>query len=207
MTRPARERLRLERKAQRHQRQRDLILQAARELLESGALATLTIDQVAETAGIGRPSVFYYFSSKQELVGAVVVELAREECQALIAALERSATGVEALVTVVRTLLEHYRGRIATFRAHYLAPQLYGILREHLKDMAPYTSAFFAACVRKTELAKKKAADLTALAWTTGIGILFRASLLEPAGVKSDHAVADLEREAIDLLRRAYGSK
>ncbi len=211
----ARERRRLERKELRHTRQRALIVQAARAVLESVGLASLTIDDVARAAGVGKPSVFYYFASKQELVGAVVVELAGEECQALIAALSGCTSAAEALTTVVRTLVAFYRGRIGTFRAHYLAPQLYGITRAQLLGLASHTHAFFAVCDEKLRAdqqrgrlpADKRPGDLTALAWTLGIGILFRASLLEPAGVRTDHSVAQLEREACELIARSLGRR
>lgn len=207
-----RELKRLERKELRHARQRALIVAAARRVLETTGLATLTIDEVAQLAGVGKPSVFYYFASKQDLVGAVVVELIREETAQLVDAVNAAPGAVDALVIVVQTLVRLYRDKLMTFRAHYLAPQLYGITREHLEGMAPHTRAFFATCEAKIRADQQsgrlastsKPGDLVSLAWTLGVGILFRASLLEPAGVRTDHAIDDLEREACAMLRAAF---
>lgn len=51
----------------------DIILDAARELMCSkGSVADITVDMIAKQAGIGKGSIYYYFSSKDEIIDAVI---------------------------------------------------------------------------------------------------------------------------------------
>ena len=51
----------------------DIILDAARELMCSkGSVANITVDMIAKQAGIGKGSIYYYFSSKDEIIDAVI---------------------------------------------------------------------------------------------------------------------------------------
>lgn len=64
---------------------RDLILDAFRELLESEDIQHISVNEIAKKAGIGKGSIYYYFSSKDEILNALikrtytdVVEMAKE---------------------------------------------------------------------------------------------------------------------------------
>lgn len=62
--------------AEHHVRQRRAILDAARALLaEPGRTAGPSLREVAASAGLARPSVYQYFSSRDALFEAVVAEL------------------------------------------------------------------------------------------------------------------------------------
>lgn len=62
--------------AEHHDRQRRAILDAARTLLaEPGRTAAPSLGEVASRAGLARPSVYQYFSSRDTLFEAVVAEL------------------------------------------------------------------------------------------------------------------------------------
>lgn len=51
----------------------DIILDAARELMCSkSSVAEITVDMIAKQAGIGKGSIYYYFSSKDEIIDAVI---------------------------------------------------------------------------------------------------------------------------------------
>ena len=51
----------------------DIILDAARELMCSkGSASDITVEMIAKQAGIGKGSVYYYFSSKDEIIDAVI---------------------------------------------------------------------------------------------------------------------------------------
>lgn len=51
----------------------DIILDAARELMCSkGSVADITVDMIAKQVGIGKGSIYYYFSSKDEIIDAVI---------------------------------------------------------------------------------------------------------------------------------------
>ncbi|MDO5630356.1 MAG: TetR family transcriptional regulator C-terminal domain-containing protein [Paracoccus sp. (in: a-proteobacteria)] len=49
------------------QKNRDLILQAALDAFSAQGFRGATLDQIAESAGLSKPNVLYYFSSKDEI--------------------------------------------------------------------------------------------------------------------------------------------
>ena len=50
----------------------DKILDALQELLESKNLQKISVSEIAQKAGIGKGSIYYYFSSKDEILEALV---------------------------------------------------------------------------------------------------------------------------------------
>jgi AcrR family transcriptional regulator len=50
----------------------DKILNALQSLLENKSIQTISVREIAETAGIGKGSIYYYFSSKEEILDALV---------------------------------------------------------------------------------------------------------------------------------------
>ncbi len=51
---------------------RDQILDAFRELLENADIQHISVNQIAKQAGIGKGSIYYYFSSKDEILNALI---------------------------------------------------------------------------------------------------------------------------------------
>lgn len=50
----------------------DLILDALQRLLEDRSLQTISVSEIAQTAGIGKGSIYYYFPSKDAILEALV---------------------------------------------------------------------------------------------------------------------------------------
>lgn len=50
----------------------DQILEALQELMKRKDLQTISVSEIAQTAGIGKGSVYYYFSSKEAILEALV---------------------------------------------------------------------------------------------------------------------------------------
>ena len=64
---------------------RDLILDAFRDLLENEDIQHISVNEIAKKAGIGKGSIYYYFTSKDEILNALikrtyadVLEMAKE---------------------------------------------------------------------------------------------------------------------------------
>ena len=76
----AREARRLARKARRRASRRETILDAAREVIIDEGLA-FTMDKVAAGADVSKPALYYYFRSKESLIGALAVEVLRVEAE------------------------------------------------------------------------------------------------------------------------------
>ena len=51
---------------------RDQILDAFRELLESEDILHISVNKIAKKAGISKGSIYYYFSSKDEILNALI---------------------------------------------------------------------------------------------------------------------------------------
>ena len=50
----------------------DLILDSLQKLLENRKLQTISVSEIAQTAGIGKGSIYYYFPSKDAILEALV---------------------------------------------------------------------------------------------------------------------------------------
>ena len=50
----------------------ELILDSLQKLLESRNLQTISVSEIAQTAGIGKGSIYYYFPSKDAILDALV---------------------------------------------------------------------------------------------------------------------------------------
>ena len=50
----------------------DKILDALQSLLETKTIQTISVSEIAQTAGIGKGSIYYYFPSKDAILDALV---------------------------------------------------------------------------------------------------------------------------------------
>lgn len=57
---------------QEQQTKYDLILDSLQKLLENRRLRTISVSEIAQTAGIGKGSIYYYFPSKDAILEALV---------------------------------------------------------------------------------------------------------------------------------------
>jgi AcrR family transcriptional regulator len=70
---------------------RGRLVDAAEELVRTGGVNALRLDSVAEAAGLHRSSVYRYFSSKEDLLTAVVTQASMRVRQKVLNRLGRSA--------------------------------------------------------------------------------------------------------------------
>lgn len=103
------------------------ILAAARTVVEDIGIAELTTEEVARVAGVSKPSVYYYFASKEDLVRSLAEELAIEEATALRRLVEEAPPGPAVLEALVRGFVAHHRDRLEFFRVEYLWSQVVGL--------------------------------------------------------------------------------
>lgn len=55
-----------------HSNKREQILDAMQELLRTAKIQMISVSDIAKKAGIGKGSIYYYFSSKNEIIDAVI---------------------------------------------------------------------------------------------------------------------------------------
>ncbi|MDO5351190.1 MAG: TetR/AcrR family transcriptional regulator [Lachnospiraceae bacterium] len=53
-------------------KKRDLILDAMQELMSTSSIQTISVSDIAQKAGIGKGSIYYYFNSKNDIIEAVI---------------------------------------------------------------------------------------------------------------------------------------
>ena len=98
----------IRRQAERH----DSIVAAAAEAASEGGMAAIQIAPVAARAGIAAGTVYRYFPSKTELVGALVASSAEREIEAVRRAAEAAPGPLSALAAAIAT----FAGRAARDR-------------------------------------------------------------------------------------------
>lgn len=101
------------------------ILAAAGSLFARHGIEGVTVEQIAAAAGVGKGTVYNYFAAKEDIAGALLIELDRDalETMALLPADGMSAE--DALDTAAWSLLEHKSGHrefVRAFLARTLAP-------------------------------------------------------------------------------------
>ena len=55
-----------------NQNKRELILDAMQELMSASCVSSISVQEIAQKAGIGKGRIYYYFSSKNEIIEAVI---------------------------------------------------------------------------------------------------------------------------------------
>lgn len=191
---------RLARKARRQDNRRHAILACAREVLVAHGPVAFTMDQLAAAAGTSKATLYYYFRCKEDVLGALALDVLRREVEVLGRAVIAANTGLDALAALVRARVEHHLADPDGFRILYQwAPVLGDPQRLLLAEVYPLSA------VVNTTLAAKLLRDrkagllhpavdphrLAELAWLTAHGLLSLALGLSPAGDASWRALCD----------------
>lgn len=203
---------RVARKERRQQERRGVLLTAARAVLARQGVAGLTMEAVATEADVSKPAVFYYFRSKEELVGELAVEQLEAEVAVLEAAVASADSGVAALAALARAKVDFYAEDLDAFRVAYLWPQLIGLapelLRQRVYPLSQRVNDALEARLREDARQGLLAPGfeprrLANLAWTTAHGLLALVAGMERLGGGTRHTLVQLRDEACALLLRA----
>ena len=109
---------------------RERLVTAARELVYRKGIAGTSLADIAQAADVPLGNVYYYFKTKNDIVGAVV-QTYEDELRSLIAEVERRHDGPEArLVAFLDTLTEGAVDTAARYGPQYGCP--YGTLSSEL---------------------------------------------------------------------------
>ena len=200
------------RKARRQQERRGVLLTAARAVLARQGVVGLTMEAVATEADVSKPAVFYYFRTKEELVGELAVEQLEAEVAVLEAAVAGADSGVAALAALARAKVDFYAEDLDAFRVAYLWPQLIGLapelLRQRVYPLSQRVNDALEARLREDARQGLLAPGfeprrLANLAWTTAHGLLALVAGMERLGGGTRHTLVQLRDEACALLLRA----
>lgn len=199
------------RRSARRARARADLIAAARAVVMRDGVAALTVDGVAAEAGVSKPSVYYYFESKDDLLRSLAMQLSREEQAAVSQAVTASAPGPGILRDLVVAYVGHHRASLELFRVQYLWSQVVGL--DEL-DLDTEVNAGMIALFDRVEQHLLAARDAGALrpgahprrlavaAWMAAQGFVSTLALLDSGGTGLLHGVDDLLQELGDTLVR-----
>jgi len=94
------------------------ILAAARRVLGQRGLAALTMEEIATAAGVAKGTVYLYFQGKEDLIRALVSQVADNLLRDLQAVMARPLLPQEKLTQVTTMLLKHLERERALFPAY-----------------------------------------------------------------------------------------
>ena len=184
---------------------RDRILDAALELFGTRGVDAVSLDDIAAVVGVRKQTVLYWFTSKEELLDAVLHRSADELIVAIDAAVRRAGPGFAQIEAVVRVV----------FRAAVRRPELLGLVRELdrlgpsvttlRQRMAPLVDRAVGYLEREMEAGRLRPADprLTlALAYATVVGVATDPQMLAACGWEpSISGLRRLRGALLDQLR------
>jgi len=123
---------------------RDRILQAATKLFAHKGYGSTSVREVVETAGVTKPTLYYYFDSKEALFREVISERLRGGEQVMHAAIDAGGEAVEVLRAVVKGWLAAARDDLDGVRLMMTCglPMAEGqpkvdVLERHLRNIEP----------------------------------------------------------------------
>lgn len=126
------------------ERRRDLLLDAAAAMVADGDIEGITMDAVAERAGVSRPLVYKHFANRHELLAAVYTR----ESALLHAELEAAVTAATSFEGMVRALIRGALDAQAKRGAAFASLRAGGLRtadrRREQRDRDRTTLAFFA---------------------------------------------------------------
>jgi len=127
------------------------ILKAGLEVFSQFGFRGSTIDQVAETAGLSKPNLLYYFPSKEAIYTALLSQLLENWLEPL-QALDRHGDPVEELLAYAKRKLamsQHFPQESRLFANEIIqgAPRISDVLRGELKTLVDETARVINAWV------------------------------------------------------------
>jgi TetR/AcrR family transcriptional regulator len=186
----------------------DRILDAALGLFGSRGYEATSLDALAETLGMRKQSILYWFSSKDVLLEALTDRSARELSDALEGSLARAGSGWSRVEAVVRSV----------FRLAARRPELLGLVREigrlgapaatrlmlSLEPLVARASAFLEAEMESGHMRRHEPRILLLAIYSTVVGMVTEVEVLRALGEEpTARSLVRRRQEILRLLRSA----
>lgn len=195
------------RKARRHARHRAALLDAARAVLGDEGLPGFTVARVAGRADVSKPSFYYYFRSREELVAALADQIAAEEAAELTRAAYAAEDGPAAVDAAVRAAVAWHRADLDRYRLLHQWPAVIGIVPGFLEQtVRPRREQVLQVLERRLGGDAPPTAavrDLATVALATAHGLVSTLAGMHALGDDMDHRVPGLVDTACGMLRAA----
>jgi TetR/AcrR family transcriptional regulator len=186
----------------------DRILDAALVSFGSRGYEATSLDALADSLGMRKQSILYWFSSKDALLEALIDRSAAELARALEESLARAGTGWARIEAVVRSV----------FRLAARRPELLGLVREvgrlgppaatrlmlALDPLVARASAFLQAEMDAGAMRRHEPRLLLLAIYSTVIGMITEVEVLRALGEEpSARSLVRRRQEILSLLRSA----
>ena len=204
---------RLARKSKRQENRRHIVLACAREVLVAHGPLAFTMDQLATAAGTSKATLYYYFRSREEVIGELAISVLRREALAMSRVVIAAETGIDGLAALVRARVAHHLADPDGFRILYVwAPVLGDPQRLLMSEVYPLSAVVNTTLAAKLQRDRKAGllhpdADphrLADLAWWTAQGLL--GLVMDPPRTDPPFSWQALCDEACNTLIRAAKS-
>lgn len=208
---------RLARKSKRQDNRRHIVLACARQVLVAHGPLKFTMEQLAAAAGTSKASLYYYFRSREEVLGELAIDVLRREVEVLSRVVIAADTGIDGLAALVRARVAHHLADPDGFRILYVwAPVLGDAQRLLMSDLYSLSAVVNTTLEAKLHRDRKSGLlhpdvhprQLADLAWVTAHGLLALTIAIAPQAPGSPPAFAweALCDEACATLLRAAQS-
>ncbi len=187
---------------------RERILEAALAAFGTQGVAATSLDALAETLGITKQTILYWFPSKQALFDAVVDTAAADLARVFDEAADRGLAGFDQVAAIVRRV----------FRLAARHPELLGLVREvtrpgspaaarlagHLTPAAERARAFLAREMAAGRLRPSDPGLLLVSLYSTVVGVATEVEVQRALGVEpTARAMVQRRRELLRFLEAA----
>ncbi|MBI2889887.1 MAG: TetR/AcrR family transcriptional regulator [Nitrospirae bacterium] len=106
-----------DRKQREREARGDLILEAAQQVFEEKGYQAATMADIAERAGFGKSSIYFYFKSKDEIYVTLIVEGLKELRAKVLARIASTDTVQEKINVILTAFMDFLRGRRSYYDA------------------------------------------------------------------------------------------
>jgi AcrR family transcriptional regulator len=186
----------------------DRILDAALVSFGSRGYEATSLDALAESLGVRKQSILYWFPSKEALLEALIDRSATELADALQGALDRAGDGWDRVEAVVRSV----------FRLAARRPELLGLVREAgrlgppaatrltaaLEPLVGRASAFLEAEMDAGHMRRHEPRLLLLAIYSTVVGMVTEVEVLRAVGEEpTARSLVRRRQEILRLLRSA----
>ena len=183
---------------------RKIILKAVEKVLKDRRLDEVTMDQVAETAGVGKGTVYRYFEDKEDLFFQMIQVFLKDESDAVAVVAASALPPREKLIKVGETISEqiqlhgqYIRMMHAQHNPQRKQPGPHAVMREHHERLDRILSQLFHDA-EKAGLLRQNIDHETLLC-------VYKGTIFERA-MRSVHMSADVPvAQLIDLILQGVG--
>ena len=182
------------------------ILAAAQALLTEGGFGGVSFDKIANTLGITKQSVLYWFPTKHDLLAAMFCGWLGDEADAAEVSLRDATSPDEATAAFVRAIVAFHASNLDRYRMMYLAPQTMksGVKdarkREVLVKINATTARLYGALAVHLDGSEAQARQSAFAIHAAVLGLLLMLGLADGVGDPLKHGQEDLVNALIHRL-------